>query len=240
MMELLRKLIKNKNDLNDFLVNNFFVKRNLNLTYFNQNTFNIACSSNDFIDTLREFNVYQEGIGNYLALKFLGFKEIDRIDSTEVLYNIFNKFSLEKSKVFIIGDNIPDEILKNISAEKRLNLVGYYNGFYTNEEFEFIVKKIQDSNAEFVIVGMGSPKQEFAVLKFRNYLDNVNFLCVGNFLRFYFGLQKRAPKLFRIFQLEWFYRFLQEPERLFKRYFLGIPQFFYRVLLIKLKQKIMG
>jgi N-acetylglucosaminyldiphosphoundecaprenol N-acetyl-beta-D-mannosaminyltransferase len=233
MRDIIEKLIKTKADLDIFLENYFYSKKNLNLTYFNQHSFNLAYTDKNFLEILKGFNIYQEGIGNFIALKFLGYKIIDRIDSTEVLYRIFKNFSSKNNRVFIIGDNISQEILETVTKEKKLNLVGYHSGYYTDDEVKFIVKKIQDAKAEFIVIGMGSPKQEYAVIMFRQFLAGENFLCVGNFLRFYFGLQKRAPKWMRTLQLEWFYRFLLEPKRLFKRYIIGIPVFFWRVFLLK-------
>lgn len=233
MNDIIKKLIKTKTDLDLFLENHFYSKKNLNLTYFNQHTFNIAYTNEDFLKILKNFNIYQEGIGNFIALKFLGYKKIDRIDSTEVLYCIFKSLSELNKRIFIIGDNISKEVLESVVKKKKLNLVGYHNGYFNENQVEFIAKKIQDVKAEYVAIGMGSPKQEYAVIMFRKFLSDVNFLCVGNFLRFYFGLQKRAPKWMRTLQLEWFYRFLLEPKRLFNRYILGIPKFFWRVFLLK-------
>lgn len=236
MKEILSNLIKNTSELQEFLTKQFYIEKNLNLTYFNQHTFNIAYRDKGFRNILEDFYIYQEGIGNYLSLISLGFENVERIDSTEVLFNIFNDFCTHNKKIFIIGDSIENEILEKVSNHRKLNLVGYHNGFFSENQIDDIAKQIEDSKAEFVVIGMGSPKQEFAVLKFKESLSDVNFLCVGNFLRYYFGLQKRAPLFFRKLQLEWFYRFLQEPKRLFSRYLVGIPLFFIRVVLIFLKK----
>lgn len=232
MKELLSKLIKNTSELKEFLNSQFYLNKNLKLTYFNQHSFNLAYTNKDFLNNLKEFYIYQEGIGNYLTLTFLGFPNIERIDSTEIHFSIFNDFCVYNKKIFIIGDKIENEILEKVSKERKLNLVGYHNGYFPESKINAIARQIEQLETDFVVIGMGSPIQEFTALKLNKHLSNVNFLCVGNFLRYYFGLQKRAPLFFRKLQLEWFYRFLQEPKRLFDRYIIGIPLFFIRVLFI--------
>lgn len=97
-----------------------------------------------------------------------------------------------------------------------------------------VIRKIIDSKARFVFLGLGFPKQELIgvqlseKLKACNYDQHVVCLLLGASFEFYFGLKKRAPVFFQKSGLEWLYRFLLEPKRLWKRYtidnvrFLGI------------------
>ena len=79
-------------------------------------------------------------------------------------------------------------------------------------------------------------------LQERWILDNISKLNVkvilngGAYLEWLSGVQKQAPKWITKIGMEWFYRFLKEPKRLFKRYIIGNPLFIYRIL----KQKIKG
>ena len=81
---------------------------------------------------------------------------------------------------------------------------------------------------------MGAPKQELFTYKLSKSTNTNVYLCVGNFFEFYLGTVKRIPKKFRNNGLEWFYRLFHEPKRLWKRYFIGIPLFIFRVIKFKL------
>jgi N-acetylglucosaminyldiphosphoundecaprenol N-acetyl-beta-D-mannosaminyltransferase len=84
-----------------------------------------------------------------------------------------------------------------------------------------MIKLINKSKADFLWVSFGCPKQE------RWIIDNINNINVplsfgiGAAFDFLSGNVKRAPKIIQEMKLEWFYRFLQEPGRLWKRYFIG-------------------
>ena len=93
---------------------------------------------------------------------------------------------------------------------------------------------INDSGADLVFVSLGCPKQEKWMA---NHYHNINavLLGVGGAFSVYAGVTKRAPLFMRNAGLEWMYRLLQEPRRLFKRYFKTNSLFIY--LLIKIKMK---
>lgn len=87
---------------------------------------------------------------------------------------------------------------------------------------------INDSSANVVLVGVGCPKQEKWIDKHKTKMPQVNlWMALGATIDFEAGNVKRAPKIFQKLALEWFYRFLMEPKRMFKRYFVNDIQFFY-------------
>ena len=90
------------------------------------------------------------------------------------------------------------------------------------------MKILQNSNANVVLVGLGNPKQTIWIYKYKDRLPNIDvYLALGATIDFEAGLVKRAPVIWQKMYLEWFYRFLQEPRRLFKRYFIDDPKFFW-------------
>lgn len=95
-------------------------------------------------------------------------------------------------------------------------------GFENDREIiKAIITKINDSNATVLAVGLGSPKQELFIGKYADQLVNIKtFIGIGATIDFESGFTKRAPFIFRIIGFEWFYRFLLEPKRLFRRYFI--------------------
>lgn len=138
-------------------------------------------------------------------------------------------------KIFLLGakegvaDKARDNINKRIGREM---VVGTYSppfGFEKDEkECQHIVDIVKASPANVVLVGLGNPKQTKWIYKYKDMLPNIDlFMALGATIDFEAGNIKRAPKIFQKLALEWLYRFIKEPKRLFKRYFIDDMQFFY-------------
>ena len=111
--------------------------------------------------------------------------------------------------------------------------IGFHDGFFKEDEETEIVELINKSKPNILFLGLPSPKKEFFVEKYKTQL-NVNYvLGVGGFFDILAGAIKRAPVWMQKVGLEWFYRFLQEPKRLFRRYFVGNIVFLRLVILEK-------
>ena len=152
-----------------------------------------------------------------------GFKEMQRTTGPDFMEEIL-KISVEKGyKHYFYGST--DETLnqmKEVLAKKYpgLNIVGMYSPPFralTPEEDAEIINKINDSNPDFVWVGLGAPKQEIWMY---NHQDKIKGLMIGVGAAFDFhaGNIKRAPKWMQNCNLEWFYRLMQQPKKLFSRY----------------------
>lgn len=207
----------------------FFNKKGFLITYFNQNSFNLLCSDNSYQEAIRNLTVYQEGIGMFLAYKFWGVKNVDRIDSGEIISWMINFIISKNENVVFIGGRFDEIDFKARCEKKKLKLEFYHHGFLDEHQTNQLLEKLKSFRARVVLIGMGSPQQEILAYKlFQHFPDKV-FICIGNFMNYFLGYQKRAPMILRKLQLEWLYRLFQEPQRLFKRYVFGIPLFFYRV-----------
>lgn len=94
-----------------------------------------------------------------------------------------------------------------------------------------LILAIRRSGATVLVVCLGSPKQEIWIHRNRRLLPEVDiFMALGATVDFEANVKKRAPEIWRKCGMEWLYRFLQEPRRLFKRYFIHDPRFFYYFL----------
>lgn len=102
-------------------------------------------------------------------------------------------------------------------------------GFEKNEhECMYIIDLVNKSGANVLLVGVGAPKQENWIMKYRDKMPNVKlFMALGATIDFEAGTLKRAPMFWQKIGMEWLYRCLKEPKRLFKRYFVDDMQFFY-------------
>ena len=109
-----------------------------------------------------------------------------------------------------------------------LGIAGVRDG-YTEGTDQQIIDEINASGAQILFIGLGSPKQEIWLDAHRDQLKPVALTC-GGWLDWTAGVRKPCPEWIYRFGLEWAYRLMQEPRRLFKRYVIGNPSFLYRVL----------
>jgi N-acetylglucosaminyldiphosphoundecaprenol N-acetyl-beta-D-mannosaminyltransferase len=209
----------------------------LKITYFNQHCFNIYYSDNSYKKLLdNNFLVYADGFGIKLALRSLFGRVYKNFNATDLNEKIMKLILNNDKKFVIIGGNFSKADFDKKFTDAG-NFVGYFNGYSDVSDFDSLAKNIHTLAPEVVIIGMSVPKQETIVYKLSKEINASLFLCVGNFLEFYFGTVKRVPEQFRNTGIEWLFRLFQEPKRLWKRYIIGIPLFIFRVLKIKFTQK---
>ena len=104
-----------------------------------------------------------------------------------------------------------------------LQLAGWDHGYH--EEDDEVIARINASGADILFVGFGVPLQERWICRNRERLNPRLCLGVGALLDFMSGRVPRAPRLLRTMRLEWAWRFLIEPRRLFRRYFIDGSRF---------------
>ncbi len=141
----------------------------------------------------------------------------------------------ESCKIFLLGamDGVAQMAMEAINAKiGREIVVGAYSPSYgfekKQDENECIYEMINASGANVVLVGVGCPKQEKWIDAHKHNMPDVDiWMALGATIDFEAGNVKRAPIIWRKLYLEWFYRFLQEPRRLFRRYFIDDMMFFW-------------
>ena len=113
------------------------------------------------------------------------------------------------------------------------NAVGCH--FDDKKDSEKIIKQINKVRPNILILGMGMPKQEIWIMDNIDKLD-VNIILTGGAVFDYVsGKAKMTPDFYYKYKIEWLYRFIQEPKRLFNRYIIGNPLFLTRIFLEKFK-----
>ena len=138
-------------------------------------------------------------------------------------------------KIYLLGamDRVAQKAMERINEKVgRQIVVGAYSPSYgfekKEDENETIRQLINASGANVVLVGVGCPKQEKWIFRNKDKMPGVRvWMALGATIDFEAGNIKRAPKIFQKFAMEWFYRFLMEPKRMFKRYFVDDMLFFY-------------
>ena len=145
----------------------------------------------------------------------------------------------ENIKVFLLGakEGVGLKAMDRINTRiGRKIIVGAYSppfGFEKDEqECAKIIDILNQSSANVVLVGLGNPKQTKWIYTYKGQLPNIDvFMALGATIDFEAGNVKRAPAFFQKMALEWLYRFIQEPKRLWHRYFVEDMPFF--LLLLK-------
>lgn len=205
-------------------------QNNCLITYLNQHCYNIY-SRDKFYKNLidNHFNTYIDGIGIYLALKLLGYNVTKKFNATDLNEKIFKLLVQNNSKVYIIGGNYSNDIISKFKTGG-IDVIGYQNGFFDTKETKELISNINKMNPDTIIIGMGVPKQEYLAEQMTKEISGKLILCVGNFLEFYLGNIKRIPGMFRNIGIEWIFRMFTEPKRLWKRYIVGIPVFFFLII----------
>lgn len=140
-----------------------------------------------------------------------------------------------KCKIFLLGaaEGIADKAMKRINEKIGRNIVvGAHSpsyGFEKKEkECEELIDIVNNSGANVVLVGVGAPKQEKWIMKYKDRMPNVDiWMALGATIDFEAGTLKRAPLIWQKCGMEWLYRCIKEPKRLFKRYFVDDMKFFY-------------
>ncbi|AFY54579.1 exopolysaccharide biosynthesis protein, WecB/TagA/CpsF family [Rivularia sp. PCC 7116] len=173
------------------------------------------------------------------AFKFLGTPIQEKISGSDLFPAFYNYYKHDKQvKIFLLGG--VGETAK--IAKQKINakvgrdiVVSTYSppfGFENDEqECQHIIELINSSGANVLAIGVGAPKQELWLYQFKHQLKNVKtFFAIGATINFEAGHVKRAPKWMSEIGLEWLYRLLSEPQRLWKRYLLDDLPFFWLVL----------
>ena len=167
-----------------------------------------------------------DGIGVVYAAKMLGTPVPERVAGFDLTCGLLDSIRKTGEGVFLFGakPGVAEAAEENLKKKyPGLNVSGVQHGYFSDEENDEIVQKINDSGAKLLLVCLGAPKQEMWIYANRDKL-NVN-LCmgVGGALDVFAGVAKRAPDIFIKLNLEWFYRFCKNPSRLGR--FAALPKF---------------
>lgn len=203
----------------------------LRIAFANSNLANIAKRQPEVATVLDDFLLLNDGAGLDLASVALYGKPFpENLNGTDFTPRYLS--SSERSlKVFLLGST--DRVVSEVAALfaqrwPQHQVVGFHHGFFDQAEEEGLAHTIRASKPDLVLVAMGNPLQEAWL---RRYVPEVCPVGIGVGALFDFLSDKavRAPSLVRRYRLEWFYRLVREPRRLWRRYILGNPVFIARV-----------
>lgn len=176
-------------------------------------------TSPDFIKDAISSNIgYIDGKGAIWAARHMGYKDkMARIPGVELWLEIIKSYP--EKKYYFLGakeETIVATTKKLKKEYNNLNIVGFRNGYFSNEELPAIITEIVSKKAEIVFVALGSPKQEKIMIEMLKQ-HKALYMGLGGSFDVYSGNVKRAPVFFQKLGLEGPYRFISNPKRLFDR-----------------------
>jgi N-acetylglucosaminyldiphosphoundecaprenol N-acetyl-beta-D-mannosaminyltransferase len=173
--------------------------------------------------------------------KFLGNPIKERVAMTDFVWNVCDLALETGYRMFLFGGKASVLEKGKMRIQQKyplLNICGHYSpplGFENNPtELQKALNIIRESKADILIVFLGCPKQERFIAKYKDEYQVPVSITMGGCIDFIGTDIKRAPLWMQKSGLEWFFRFAQEPKRLFKRYFIDDVKIFPLVLKYKL------
>lgn len=165
-----------------------------------------------------------DGASIVWAAKKLGIPLTERVAGIDLFENLVELAEKKEYKIYLFGAK--EEVVVKVKKifEKKypaIQIVGYRNGYFSESDEPKIVKDMAESCADIMFVAFSSPKKEYWINKYLKQINIPFVMGVGGSFDVIAGVTDRAPKWMQNHGLEWFYRFIQEPKRLWNRYIIG-------------------
>jgi len=175
--------------------------------------------------------LYADGISVVKTIKKKGVDNV-RIPGCELWLELMKKAAQTGKRVYLLGASEETNKLtaSKLSDSFGLNNLTRRNGYFDDEQD--VIADILRLKPDIVTVALGSPKQELLITKLREVHPDAFYMGVGGSYDVFVGKVKRAPKLFCDLHLEWFYRLISQPKRIFRQ--MNLFRYFYLHLTGKL------
>ncbi len=210
------------------------VKKQSRVSFVNADCANISWKNQEYMRTLVECDVVlADGIGMKLAGRMLKQNIRENVNGTDMFPRLCKGMEAEGKTMFLLGGRpeVPDAVAAWVAERyPNLKICGFQHGYYSADEEAAVIERINECQPDVLIVAFGAPRQEIWIKKHLEECGAKVAIGVGGLLDFYSGRIPRAPLWMRELGIEWVYRFIQEPGRLWKRYLVGNTIFMMRFL----------
>lgn len=205
----------------------------------NASKINLMSENTDLREIINESPLINaDGQSIVWAGRFLGADIPERVTGIDLFTELVKKAAVNGWRLYYFGSE-EDVVRKVIDLHKKeypdLIVAGYRNGFFDDAESKEIAKEIYESHADILFVAFSSPKKEYWIHQYKDSLNVPFMMGVGGSFDVIAGKTKRAPKWMQNIGMEWFYRLIQEPKRMFSRYLKGNTKFIIKVLKTKIR-----
>ncbi|MCH2109157.1 MAG: WecB/TagA/CpsF family glycosyltransferase [Polyangiaceae bacterium] len=208
--------------------------------FVNAHTLNcLFCTPGYTLPFQRAATIFGDGVGVSIAMKVLhGLQPRDNVNGTDFLPFFLSRSQKKKRRIFLLG-SAPG--VARLAGQKisiihpNWQVVGSHHGFFQKSQSAELIKRINSTQPDLLLVALGNPLQEKWIDDNLQQLEVPVAMGVGALLEYLAGLKTRAPYWMRKRRLEWLYRMLFHKDK-FLRYFLGNPLFLWRMAHAKLRQ----
>jgi len=214
------------------------------ISTINAHSYNVSQKDQFFKEALDKSDVLiPDGISVVWALKWLKNKNTKKIAGADLFYFEMNRLQEKGGKCFFLGSTREtlNKIKERISIEFPDVHVGTYSPPYVTEFSQKdsirMVQSVNSFKPDVLFIGLTAPKQEKWAYKYYKQLNTGHICCIGAVFDFYSGNKKRAPEWLIKLGLEWLYRLIIEPKRMWRRYIIGNMKFIYFILCERFSSK---
>ena len=165
-----------------------------------------------------------DGASVVLASRYLNKCLPERVAGIDLMQELVALSERQQYGIYLLGakQEVVEKTAKVLQTKHpKLRILGVHNGYFSREDWPQISEELKAVNADLVFVGITSPLKEYLVEYLQNEGHRSVFMGVGGSFDVISGNIPRAPMWVRRINMEWMFRMLQEPKRLFKRYFVG-------------------
>ncbi len=209
-------------------------KTRTRVSFVNADSLNKAFTDAAFCEVVNSSDlVLGDGIGIKIGAKLTKQSIKENVNGTDLFPRLCEHMSEQNQKLYLLGakDGIPERVRDWIEkTHPGVNVVGVRNGFFQASENDAVCEQIRNAEADILLVAQGAPRQETWIRDNMDALGVPVAIGVGGLFDFYSGQTARAPIWMREAGIEWMFRLLQEPRRMFKRYIIGNVVFIVRIL----------
>jgi N-acetylglucosaminyldiphosphoundecaprenol N-acetyl-beta-D-mannosaminyltransferase len=202
--------------------------------FVNADCVNIAYKDPSYLEVLQRSDLcLADGIGLKLAGKILGKEIAQNLCGTDMFPRLCERISGKDTRLFLLGarPEVVEGVVRWISDHyPKVKVCGHQHGYFLTNEESAMIRRIKDSRADLLLVAFGVPKQDSWISQHLQETGVNVAMGVGGLFDFYSGRIPRAPLWMREIGMEWLYRLIQEPGRMWKRYLIGNGLFLWRVL----------
>ena len=180
-----------------------------------------------------------DGASVVIASKYLGTPLPERVAGIDLMQDLVSLSNQKGYSIYLLGAK--QEVVEKMadvleSKYFHLKIAGIHNGYFSRNEWVDISFELKRISPDFVFVGITSPLKEYLIEYLQNEGCKSVFMGVGGSFDVISGNIPRAPKWMQKANLEWLFRVMQEPKRLFKRYFIGNGRFINAVVKEKMSR----
>ncbi|MDD9909294.1 MAG: WecB/TagA/CpsF family glycosyltransferase [Ahrensia sp.] len=207
-------------------------KRHRKFAFLNAHGANLAYEDVDYSKALRDFVVLPDGIGVDIASKCLyGEKFPDNLRGTDFIPELLESLG-EGVHVALLGarSGVASQAAEKLQLtypQHRFSVVG--DGYFNSSDEADMIVRLRADRPDILLVALGNPMQEKWIARHCTGELATAVIGVGALFDFIAGRVSRAPQWCIDMRMEWVFRLLLEPRRMWRRYVLGNPKFLYRV-----------